>query len=52
MYDEAKTWVRKVRKDLENFLEEIGLHQASMLNPFLFVLVMDELTRHIQVEMP
>ncbi|KAK9083623.1 hypothetical protein Scep_030094 [Stephania cephalantha] len=26
----------------------IGLHQGSVLSPYLFTLVMDELTRHIQ----
>jgi len=30
----------------------MGLHQGSALNPFLFTLVVDELTRGIQDEMP
>ena len=30
----------------------IGLHQRSELSPFLFVIVMDELARAIQYEIP
>ena len=30
----------------------IGLHRGSTLNPYLFALVMDELTRLIQVKVP
>ena len=30
----------------------MGLHQGSVLSPFLFTLVMDELTRGIQDEVP
>lgn len=34
----------------DSFSIIIGLHQGSSLNPFLFALMMDELTRHIQTE--
>ena len=34
------------------FLITIGLHQGSTLSPFLFAIVMDELTRAIQDEIP
>ena len=34
------------------FFITIGLHQGSALNLFLFVIVMDELTRAIQNEIP
>lgn len=49
MYDEAKTWVRTVAAggDLKHFPVMMGLHQRSTLSPFLFALVIDELTRHI-----
>ena len=35
-----------------NFSITIGLHQGSALSPFLYVIVMDELTRAIQDEIP
>lgn len=28
----------------------VGLHQASVLGPYVLALVIDELTRHVQVE--
>lgn len=28
----------------------VGLHQASVLGPYVFALAIDELTRHVQVE--
>nr|XP_016505826.1 PREDICTED: uncharacterized protein LOC107823655 [Nicotiana tabacum] len=51
MYDGAKTQVRTVGGESGHFLVEVGLHQGSSLIPFLFALVMDELTRHIQGEL-
>ena len=30
----------------------IGLHQESVLSPYLFALIMDGLTTHIQEEVP
>ncbi|XP_070034729.1 secreted RxLR effector protein 78-like [Nicotiana tomentosiformis] len=52
MYDGAKTRVRIVGGDSEHFLIVMGLHQGSALSPFLFALVMDALTHHIQGEVP
>ncbi|KAL3327411.1 hypothetical protein AABB24_035204, partial [Solanum stoloniferum] len=52
MYDGAKTRVRTVGGDSEHFPVEMGLHQGSVLSPFLFALVMDELTRSIQETVP
>ncbi|XP_070018891.1 secreted RxLR effector protein 78-like [Nicotiana sylvestris] len=52
MYDGAKTQVRTVEGDSEHFPVEMGLHQGSALSPFLFALVMDALTNHIQGEVP
>ncbi|XP_070013241.1 uncharacterized protein [Nicotiana sylvestris] len=52
MYDGAKTQVRTVGGDAEHFLVIMGLHQGSALSPFLFALVMDALTHHIQGEVP
>jgi len=52
MYDGAKTRVRTVGGDSEYFPVITGLHQGSALSPFLFALVMDALTHHIQGEVP
>uniref|UniRef100_A0A1S3ZRK0 Reverse transcriptase domain-containing protein n=1 Tax=Nicotiana tabacum TaxID=4097 RepID=A0A1S3ZRK0_TOBAC len=52
MYDDAKTQVRTRGGNSEHFLVMMGLHQGSALSPFLFVLVMDVLSRHIQGEVP
>ncbi|XP_070046951.1 uncharacterized protein [Nicotiana tomentosiformis] len=51
MYDGVKTRVRTVGGDSDHFLVMMALHQGSTVNPFLFALVMDVLTRHIQGEM-
>ncbi|KAL3363599.1 hypothetical protein AABB24_012720 [Solanum stoloniferum] len=52
MYGGAKTRVRTVGGDSEHFPVEMGLHQGSVLSPFLFAVVMDELTRSIQEKVP
>jgi hypothetical protein len=48
MYDNIVTSVRTSNGDTNDFLINIGLHQGSALNPYLFALVMDEITRDIQ----
>ncbi|XP_070008137.1 secreted RxLR effector protein 78-like [Nicotiana sylvestris] len=52
MYDGVKTRMRTVSGDADHFSVMMGLHQESTLRPFLFDLVMDVLTRHIQWELP
>ncbi|XP_070014932.1 secreted RxLR effector protein 78-like [Nicotiana sylvestris] len=52
MYDRAKTRVRTVGGNSEHFPVEMGLHQGSARSPFLFALVMDVLTNHIQGKEP
>nr|XP_016468087.1 PREDICTED: uncharacterized protein LOC107790648 [Nicotiana tabacum] len=52
MYDGVRTRVRIMGGDSEHFPIGMGLHQGSALSPFLFALVMDVLTRHIQEEVP
>ena len=47
MYEGVRTRVRTVIGDAEDFSIDIGLHQGSALSPFLFITVMDELTRGI-----
>jgi len=52
MYEEVRTRIRTMIGDMEQFSIDIGLHQGSVLSPFLFTTVMDELTRGIQEEIP
>jgi hypothetical protein len=48
MYDNVVTSVRTSDGDTNDFPINIGLHQESALSPYLFALVMDEVTRDIQ----
>jgi hypothetical protein len=48
MYDNVVTSVWTSDGDTNDFLINIGLHQWSALIPYLFALVMDEVTRDIQ----
>ena len=50
MYDRVMTNVRTCGGITSDFSITIGLHQGSALSPFLFVIVMDELTTSIQDE--
>ena len=52
MYNGAVTSVRISRGIASEFPITIGLHQGWALSPFLFALVMDELTKSIQEEVP
>ena len=52
MYDGEVTNVRTCEGITSDFSSTIGLHQGFALSPFLFVIVMDELTRSIQDEIP
>jgi len=52
MYEGVRTRVRTVIGDTEDFPIDIGLHQGSALSPFLFTIVMDELTKEMQDEIP
>ena len=52
MYDGVRIRVRTVIGDTEDFFIDIGLHQGSVLSLFLFTIVMNELTREIQDEIP
>jgi hypothetical protein len=46
------TNVRTSDKDTNCFPINIGMHQGSTLSPYLFALVMDEVTRDIQGGIP
>ena len=52
MYDGVEANVRTCGGITSDFSITIGLHQKSALSPFLFAIVMDELTRAIQNEIP
>jgi len=52
MYEGVKTSVRTSAGDIEDFPIDIRLHQGSSLSPFLFTIVMDELIREVQDEVP
>jgi hypothetical protein len=52
MYDNIVTSVQTSDGDTIDFPINIGLHQGSPLSPYLFALVMDEVTRDIQRGIP
>ncbi|KAM2329844.1 hypothetical protein ACFX1X_020752 [Malus domestica] len=52
MYDGVKTAVRTHEGQIESFPITVGLHQGSSLSNYLFALVMDKLTGHIQDDIP
>ena len=52
MYNNVVTRVRTSDRDTDDFPIRIGLHQGSALSPYLFALVMDEVTRNIQGGIP
>ena len=52
MYDGVVANVKTCGGIASDFSITIGLHQGSALSPFLFVIVMDELIRAIQDEIP
>jgi hypothetical protein len=52
MYDNVVTSVWTSDKDTNDFLINIGLQQGSDLSPYLFALVMDNVTREIQSGIP
>ena len=52
MYKDVMPFVRTCDGDTTDFPINIGLHQGSALSPYLFALVMDEVTRDIQGDIP
>lgn len=52
MYEGAVTTIRSPAGETSEFPITVGLHQGLALSPYLFALVMDELTRHIQEDIP
>ncbi|KAK3540824.1 hypothetical protein QTP86_002367 [Hemibagrus guttatus] len=52
MYERSRTVVRCAVGQTEEFKVEVGLHQGSTLNPFLFAIVMDQLSEEVRQESP
>ncbi|GKE20105.1 retrovirus-related pol polyprotein LINE-1 [Tanacetum coccineum] len=52
MYDGAKTRVQTSVRNTEFFPVDTGLHQGSAISPYLFALILDELSRGIQEDIP
>ena len=52
MYDGCRTVVRFAVGMTEDFKVEVGLHQGSALSPFLFAIVMDQVTDEVGQEFP
>ncbi|XP_026419698.1 uncharacterized protein LOC113315650 [Papaver somniferum] len=52
MYEGAVTGVRTCDGISNDFSIKIGLHQGSALSPYLFALVLDQVTKDIQGEIP
>ena len=52
MYDREITIIKTTIGETSEFSITIGLHQGSALSLYLFALVMDELTKHIQDDIP
>ena len=50
MYEGAVKSVKTICGEIGEFSMTVYLHQGSSLSPYLFSLIMDELTTHIQEE--
>ncbi|KAK3518615.1 hypothetical protein QTP70_005532 [Hemibagrus guttatus] len=52
MYERSRTVVRCAVGQTEEFKVEVGVHQGSALSPFLFAMVMDQLSEEVRQESP
>ena len=52
MYNDITTCVKAQVGLSSTFLDTIGLYQGSALNSYLFILIIDELTKHMQKIIP
>ncbi|KAK3536096.1 hypothetical protein QTP70_028686 [Hemibagrus guttatus] len=52
MYERSRTVVRCAVGQTEESKVEVGLHQGSALSPFLFAIVMDQLSEEVRQESP
>ena len=51
-YHEASTVVRTTRGRTDEFPIKVGLHQGSILSPFLFVVVLDVISKEFRCGLP
>ncbi|KAK3554535.1 hypothetical protein QTP70_024436 [Hemibagrus guttatus] len=51
-YERSRTVVRFAVGQTEKFKVEVGLHQGSALSPFLFAMMMDQLSEELRQESP
>ncbi|KAK3550196.1 hypothetical protein QTP86_021223 [Hemibagrus guttatus] len=52
MYERSRTVARCAVCQTEEFKVKVGLHQGSALSPFLFAIVMDQLSEEVRQESP
>ncbi|KAK3548847.1 hypothetical protein QTP70_021038, partial [Hemibagrus guttatus] len=52
MYERSRTVVRCAVGQTKEFKVEVGLHQGLALSPFLFAIVMDQLSEEVRQESP
>jgi hypothetical protein len=52
MYTNIMIYVRTCDGESDTLSIKIGLHQGSALSPYIFTLVMDEITKDIQGNIP
>ena len=52
MYHQYETVVNCAAGTSESFAVEVGLHQGSVLSPFLFAIIMNALTENIRTKAP
>ena len=52
MYEESETVVRCTIGTTESFKVKVGLHQGSVLSPFLFAVIVDRITNEVKKQPP
>ncbi|KAK3517615.1 hypothetical protein QTP70_013098, partial [Hemibagrus guttatus] len=52
MYERSRTVVRCAVGQTEEFKVDVGLHQGSAVSPFLFAMLMDQLSEEVRQESP
>jgi len=52
MYEGSITSVKSICEETENFRVRVGVHQGSALSSYLFSVVIDEITKGVQGEVP